>query len=72
MFDLPAAALDGRVGLLVRSTRRDALGGDGPWEVLDLLGVVVRQRDGQTVELYRLYRVVGGGSVPDAKVLPRR
>ncbi len=72
MFDLPAAALDGRVGILVRSARREALSGAGAWAALDLLGVVARQRDGQAVEMYRLYRVVGGGALPDATVLPRR
>jgi 4-amino-4-deoxy-L-arabinose transferase-like glycosyltransferase len=72
MFDLPAAALDGRVGILVRSARREALSGAGAWAALNLLGVVARQRDGQAVEMYRLYRVVGGGALPDATVLPRR
>jgi 4-amino-4-deoxy-L-arabinose transferase-like glycosyltransferase len=72
VFDLPAAALDGRVGILVRSARREALSGAGAWAALDLLGVVARQRDGQAVEMYRLYRVVGGGALPNATVLPRR
>ncbi len=72
MFDLPVAALDGRVGILVRSARREALVGNGEWAARDLLGEVSRQRDGQTVEFYGLYRVVGGGGLPDAAVLPRR
>jgi len=72
MFDLPTAALDGRVGILVRSARREALVGNGPWAARDLLGEVARQREGQTVELYGLYRVVGGGALADAAVLPRR
>ncbi len=72
MFDLPTAALDGRLGILVRSARREALVGTGPWATRDLLGVVARQRDGQTVELYRLYRVIAGAATPDATVLPRR
>jgi 4-amino-4-deoxy-L-arabinose transferase-like glycosyltransferase len=72
MFDLPVAALDGRVGILVRSVRREALVGNGPWAARDLLGAVARQRDGQAVEFYGLYRVVGGGTLPDAAVLPRR
>jgi 4-amino-4-deoxy-L-arabinose transferase-like glycosyltransferase len=72
MFDLPVAALDGRVGILVRSARREALVGNGPWGSRELLGVVGRQRDGQTVELYGIYRVVGGGALADAAVLPRR
>jgi hypothetical protein len=72
MFDLPAAALDGRVGILVRSARREALVGNGPWAARERLGVVGRQRDGQPVELYGLYRVVGGGGLADATVLPRR
>ena len=72
MFDLPAAALDGRVGILVRSARREAPVGDGPWASRELLGEVGRQRGGESVELYRLYRVVGGGGLTDAVVLPRR
>jgi hypothetical protein len=72
MFNLPVAGLDRRIGILVRSARREALVGNGPWVARDLLGVVARQRDGQTVELYRLYRVVGGGAMPDTTVLPRR
>jgi 4-amino-4-deoxy-L-arabinose transferase-like glycosyltransferase len=72
MFDLSATALDGRVGILVRSARREALSGNGPWAARDPLGMVARQRDGQTVELYRLYRIVGGSASLDATVLPRR
>jgi 4-amino-4-deoxy-L-arabinose transferase-like glycosyltransferase len=70
-FDLAAAVLSGRVGILLRSARREAPSGAGPWAARDLLGVVARQRDGQAVELYRLYRVVGGGTL-DATVLPAR
>jgi hypothetical protein len=72
MFDLPVAALNGRLGILVRSARRDALSGAGSWAARDLLGEVARQRDGQAVEVYRLYRVLGGGASPDATLLPRR
>jgi 4-amino-4-deoxy-L-arabinose transferase-like glycosyltransferase len=72
MFDLPAAEVTGRGGILVRSARRDALSGVGDWAARDLIGVVARARDGQVVEAYRLYRVVGGAAVPDAVVLPRR
>ena len=45
--------------------RQRAMGGADP------LGLVARQRNGQTVEQYRLYRVVGG-AMPDAKALPHR
>jgi len=82
MFDLPSAAPDRTalppagpdvpVGLLVRSARRAEVSGSGPWTAREPLGVVVRQRDGQTVESYRLYRVVGGGGLADAAALPRR
>jgi len=48
------------------------LNGVGEWAARDLIGVVARERDGQAVEAYRLYRVVGGAAVPDAVVLPRR
>jgi len=72
MFDLPAAPLDGQVGILVQSARREALSGNGPWQARDLIGTAARQRDGQTVETYRLYRVVGSSSMPDATMLPRR
>jgi 4-amino-4-deoxy-L-arabinose transferase-like glycosyltransferase len=72
MFDLPAAELAGQVGILVRSARREALNGTGDWAARDLIGVVTRERDGQSVEAYRLYRVVGAATLPDATVLPRR
>lgn len=71
MFDLPAAAVDGRVGILVRSARREALRGTGPWAAREPLGVEARQSDGQPVESYRLYRVVGSAGL-EATVLPRR
>ena len=71
-FDLPMAVLGGQVGILVRSTRREAPSGAGPWAARDPVGVVTRQRDGQPVETYRLYRVVAGGTLPNATVLPRR
>jgi hypothetical protein len=72
MFDLPAADVGGRVGILVRSARRKAVSGTGPWAAREPLGMAERQRDGQTVESFRLYRVIGGGVLPDAAVLPRR
>ncbi|HET6233864.1 MAG TPA: glycosyltransferase family 39 protein [Acetobacteraceae bacterium] len=71
LFNRPAAKLDGRVGILVRTERRETLSAAGPWVALEPLGVVARQRDGQTVELYRLYRVTGGGRT-EATVLPWR
>jgi 4-amino-4-deoxy-L-arabinose transferase-like glycosyltransferase len=71
IFDLPAARLDGQVGILVRSTRRQALSAAGPWADREPLGVVARERDGETVERYILFRVVGGATL-DATALPRR
>ena len=72
MFDLPAAPLAGQVGILVQSARREALSGNGAWQARELVGTAARQRDGQTVEMYRLYRVVGSSSTPDVTALPRR
>jgi hypothetical protein len=71
IFGLPAARLDGQVGILVRSTRREALSAAGPWADREPLGVVARERDGETVERYILFRVVGGATL-DATALPRR
>ncbi len=71
LFALPAMALDGRVGILVRSARREPLSGNGAWAARAPIGLAARTRDGQTVEAYRLYRVVGGAG-PAETVLPRR
>ena len=71
IFDLPSARLDGRVGILVRSARRGALSVAGPWAEREPVRVVPRERDGETVESYDLFRVVGG-AVTDATMLPRR
>lgn len=57
-FDLPAAAIAGRSGLLVRSARRDATPPDG-WAEISLTGTLERARNGMTAEGFRLYRVTG-------------
>ncbi len=72
MFDLPAATLQGRVGVLVRSARRGLIGDAGPFAARELLGVAARERNGQKVETYLLYRVTGDQTSPDARLLPRR
>ncbi len=72
MFDLPAAALAGQVGILVRSVRRGPFSDAGPWPARELLGVATRDSGGKPVETYLLYRVVGGEAPPEATVLPRR
>ncbi len=70
-FELPAARLDGQVGIQVRSARRGALSDAGPWAVRQPVGIVARERDGETVETYDLFRVVGGAASV-ATPLPRR
>ncbi len=76
-FDLPDARplIAGRVGILLRSARRE--GGPDPadWSEITQVGEFDRARDGMTAERFRLYRVVGRaagstGTEPVA-VLPR-
>jgi 4-amino-4-deoxy-L-arabinose transferase-like glycosyltransferase len=66
-FNLPSASLAGRVGILVRSARRDADFDRSGWASVTELTVVARG----AAEQFRLYRVVGPAVTPDAVVLPR-
>jgi 4-amino-4-deoxy-L-arabinose transferase-like glycosyltransferase len=71
LFDLPPADLAGGVGLLVRSTRRDANVDRAPWAELREIGHASRARDGQGIERFRVYRVIGRPASPSAVLLPR-
>ncbi len=74
-FTLPPAAIAGRTGLLIRSTRRDAASPEG-WAEISQTGTLERARHGMTAEGFRLYRVTGradGGTAGGEPVvlLPR-
>jgi 4-amino-4-deoxy-L-arabinose transferase-like glycosyltransferase len=70
--DLPRAGdLAGQVGLLV-STRRDSEFDPAPWRDLTELGPTARMRGDETVEAFRLYRVIMPENAADAVALPRR
>ncbi len=73
-FTLPPAPIAGRVGLLVRSTRRDEASPEG-WADISLATTIDRARHGMTAEGFRLYRVTGGAenstSGDPVVVLPR-
>ena len=71
LFDLPAAALAGQTGILVSSARSAAGLNYTPWAAVTELGEVTRSRNGDTVEVFGVFRVTGrAGSVAAAR-LPR-
>jgi 4-amino-4-deoxy-L-arabinose transferase-like glycosyltransferase len=70
-FNLPAAELGGRSGLLIRSLRRDDDLDRGSWSSAEEIGHVRRAREGITAEEFRLFRVVGREGGEPAVVLPR-
>jgi 4-amino-4-deoxy-L-arabinose transferase-like glycosyltransferase len=64
LFDLPQAAIAGRVGILVQSG-----GGEPdhtPWSTITELGTVQRG-----IQTYRVYRVTAGGTLSSAPLLAR-
>ncbi|MEJ0016583.1 MAG: glycosyltransferase family 39 protein [Acetobacteraceae bacterium] len=67
---LPRADVAGRTGLLIRSTRRGPELEGIPWPAPVEIGEVERQRDGEAVETFRLYRVVPAGNSAIAVTLP--
>ena len=72
LFDLPdaRAGIVGKVGILVRSARRDDNPDASDWARIERLGVVDRARHGMVGEQFRLYRVEGrAGDMPIA-VMP--
>ncbi len=71
-FALPSAQVAGKPGLLLRSERRDAGLDAALWAEFQQVGEATRAVDGQTVERFRVYRVVARN--PDARVvdLPSR
>jgi 4-amino-4-deoxy-L-arabinose transferase-like glycosyltransferase len=71
LFDLPPADLAGSSGLLVRSMRRDASVDRAPWAELREIGQASRARDGQEIERFRVYRVIGRPALPSTVLLPR-
>ncbi len=72
-FALPQAELMGEPGLLVRSARRAGEGLDaGVWADIRPVANAMRAVDGQVIEEFRVYRVVGGRSDPRVVDLPAR
>ncbi len=71
LFALPAAPIDGREGLLVRSLRRGEDVDTSPWAEITEIGRVSRDDAGSAVEQYRLYRVRGRSGGTPVVVLPR-
>lgn len=71
LFDLPAAPIAGRQGLLVRSLRRGEDLDRSPWAAITEIGRVGRNNGDDRVEEYRLYRVLGGDAGTPVVILPR-
>ncbi|MEJ1978238.1 MAG: hypothetical protein WDN49_21070 [Acetobacteraceae bacterium] len=63
LFDLPHLALAGQSGLLVRSHRRGGAPDSAPWSSVQLIGTILRSRDGAVAEAYDVYRVVARGEM---------
>ena len=57
LFGLPAAAIAGQTGLLLRSHRRAGPPDPGPWLSITPAGSLTRSRGGVVAEQYDLYRV---------------
>jgi hypothetical protein len=72
-FDLPDATglIDGRVGLAVRSDRREGPPDDADFAAITPAGVVERARGGMVAERLRLYRVIGRAGAEPVVLLPR-
>jgi 4-amino-4-deoxy-L-arabinose transferase-like glycosyltransferase len=71
LFNLPHAALEGRTGILLRSTLRDGVGDRSRWSSIAELGEAERIHDGNTIEAFRLFRVTGKAGPESAALLPR-
>jgi hypothetical protein len=71
LFDLPRPEIAGQTGVLVRSARRGSDFDRAPWADVQPIGEAVRDRDGETVERFLLFRVVAGPAVTPEAVLPR-
>ncbi|MCW3477088.1 glycosyltransferase family 39 protein [Limobrevibacterium gyesilva] len=73
LFNLPDARplIAGRVGLLLRSARRDDAPDPSDWAEIARLGVVERARGGMAAEGFRVYRVLGRDGEEPIAVMPR-
>ena len=73
LFDLPNGRplIAGRVGLLLRSARRDDAPDSADWAEITPLGLLDRSRRGEIAEQFRLYRVVGRAGAELIAVMPR-
>jgi hypothetical protein len=67
LFDLPAADISGRTGILVRSERRGGSPDPADWSEIVPIGEVTRMQ----AESYRIYRVTGRAGDVAAAVMPR-
>lgn len=72
LFALPdgRASVAGKVGLLVRSARRDDVPDGRDWAEVTALGSRARARNGMVAEGFRLYRVVGRAGDAPLAVMP--
>lgn len=70
-FSLPTPAIDGETGILVSTERRGPDIDCAPWSMVQPIGEAERQRDGQVIERFRLYRVVARPSAMPEALLPR-
>lgn len=70
-FELSAASVAGRSGILVSDARSTDGVDRAAWSDVAELGEVVRARDGVAVEVLRLYRVTGRAGPVAAVSLPR-
>lgn len=71
LTDLSRAIPEGQIGVLVRSTRRSSEFSETAWPHPIEIAHEARKRGDETVQAYRLYRVVMTGNGADAVILPR-
>jgi len=71
LFSLPAAAIAGQTGILVRSVREGAVVAQAPWAGLVEVDRAERKTGAAAVEAFRLYRIVGADPTAATVVLPR-
>jgi 4-amino-4-deoxy-L-arabinose transferase-like glycosyltransferase len=71
LFNLPHPTLAGRPGILVQGPHGVADVDHTRWTVIADLGETGRKHDGSTVEVFRLFRVIGQAGLQPVALLPR-
>jgi hypothetical protein len=71
LFNLPHPTLAGRPGILVQGPHGVADVDHTRWTVIADLGETERKHDGSTVEVFRLFRVIGQAGLQPVALLPR-